>query len=125
VARFSLYSIVVDRELRGHFAIGVLRGQAKIAGVWLREATREAWSAAYFLAQQTARRLKGAYEIVAAGIGDPSREGAAQAGFRIMSGPPVYLLDKKRKLSLSPDFQFQISDDDGVFLDTGTASYWT
>jgi hypothetical protein len=125
VARFSLYGIVDRGELRGHFAISVLRGQARVAGVWLREPSREAWAAAYFLARQTALRLKGAYEIVAVGSEGASRSGAAEAGFRIMQGPFVYLLDKHGKLSLSPEFQFQLCDDDAAFSDTGTASYWT
>jgi len=125
VARFRLYGIVDGPELRGHFAIGVLRGQARIAGVWMREPSHEAWAAAYFLALQTALGLDGAYEIVAVGSEGTSRGGAAQAGFRIMQGPLVYMLDKKKKLALSPEFQFQLSDDDRAFLDTGAASYWT
>ena len=124
-ARFSLYGIMDDHKSRGHFAMSVSRGQARVAGVWLREPTQEAWAAAYVLAQQTALRLKGAYEIVTAGSEGPSRQGAAQAGFRIMPGPLVYLLDKKRKLSLSSEFQFQLSDDDAAFHDTGMASYWS
>lgn len=125
VARFSLYGIVENGELRGHFAISVLRGQARVAGVWLREPVHETWAAAYYLAQQTALRLKGAYEIVAIGSEGPSRGGVAEAGFRTMQGPFVYLLDKRRKLPLSPEFQFQICDDDVAFRDSGTASYWT
>ena len=125
VARFSLYGIVDNGELRGHFVISVLRGQARLAGVWLREPTRETWAAAYFLTHRTALHLKGVYEIVTIGSEGPSREGAYEAGFRIVQGSSVYLLDKRRKLNLSPEFQFQLCDDDAAFLDSGTASYWT
>jgi hypothetical protein len=124
-ARVSVYGIVNGDELQGHFAISVVRGQARLAGIWLREPSREGWTATFFLAQQAARRLKGANEIVAAGVDGISAESAAQAGFQIRQGPPVYLLNKKGKLSLPADFQFQIVDDDGVFLDTGKPDYWT
>jgi hypothetical protein len=129
--RFGLYGIVAGTAGTqsgaqvGHFAIGVVRGQARVAGIWLREPTEEAWSAAYALAQQTALRLKGVCEIVAAGSSDSSRRGAAQAGFRILQGPPVYVLDKKKKLPPSPEIQFQLCDDDAAFLDAGTVSYWS
>ncbi|MEO8051851.1 MAG: hypothetical protein ABI833_15645 [Acidobacteriota bacterium] len=125
VARFRLYGILDEGEAKGHFAVGVVRGQARIAGVWLRQPTCEAWTAAYLLAQQTAMRMKEACEIVAVGSEGPSRLGAVQAGFRILQGPVVYMLDKKKKLSLSPEFQFQLSDDDGAFLDTGATAYWS
>jgi len=124
VVRFSLRGIVDGNEQMGHFAIGALRGQARVAGVWLRKPSSEAWTAAYSLAQQAALGLKDAYEIVAIGREGPSREGATLAGFRMKPGSPVFMLDKTGKLSLAPGFQFQLSDDDAAFLDTGTASYW-
>jgi len=125
VTRFRFYSIANGGERMGHFAISIVRGQARVAGVWLREPTQEAWPAAYFLSQQAALRLNGTYEVVATGSKGFSREAAAQAGFRIMPGPTVYVLDKKKKLSLSPDFQFQLCDSDAAFLDPGTTSYWS
>jgi hypothetical protein len=124
-ARFSLYGIMADRELKGHFVVSVLRGQARVAGVWLREPIQEAWTAAFFLARQAASALKGINEIVVFGSESPSREGAAAAGFRILQGPVVYLLDKQNRLSVSPNFQFQLADGDLAFLDSGRSSYWT
>lgn len=125
VARFGLYGIVDGRERMGHFAISLLRGQARIAGVWLRNPGQDDWAAAYFLAQEAALRLKGANEIVVVGCEGYSHEAAVQAGFRVLQGSPVYVLNKKKKLQLSPEFQFQLSDNDAAFLDSGTASYWT
>jgi hypothetical protein len=126
LTQFHLFSIVDGQDQKGHFAISVLRGQARVAGVWLREPATDAWSAAYFLAQQVALRSKAANEIVAVGSEDtPSQSGAAQAGFRIAQGPTVYLLDKRKKLSLPRNFQFQLSDSDAAFLDSGTVSYWS
>jgi hypothetical protein len=105
--------------------MGVLRGQARVAGVWLHDPDPEAWQAAFSLAQQTARGLEGACEIVAAGTEGASEQAAARSGLRIMGYTPVYLLNKKRKLALPPDFQFQFADNDEFFLDVGQASYWT
>ena len=120
-----LYGIFDGAEIKGHFAICLLRGQARIAGVWLREPTLESYTAAYFMAAGAARCLPGANEIAAVGTKGVSGEGAARAGFQVAEGPWVYLLDKKKKLSLPADFQFQPSDDDEAFLDYGVANYWT
>jgi hypothetical protein len=119
-----LHGIQDKHGLKGHFAIGILRGQARIAGVWLREPDREAWQAAFALAQQAATRLEGACEVVAAGTEGISEQGAARAGLRIIRHTPVYLLNTKGKLALPPDFQFQLSDDDAFFVDPGHSSYW-
>jgi hypothetical protein len=121
----TLFGLFDGTNLQGHFAICVLRGQARIAGVWLRESTQDSYAAAYFLAQKAARLLPGANEVAAVGSKGISGDGAAQAGFKIREGPWVYLLDKKKKLSLPADFQFQPSDDDEAFLDYGVANYWT
>ncbi len=125
VMQARLYSIRDNRGPRGHFAIGVLCGQARVAGVWLQDPGREAWQAGFSLAQQTAARLEGACEIVAAGTEGDSEQGAARSGLRIIGHIPVYLLNKKGKLTLPPDFQFQLADNDGFFLDSGSDSYWT
>jgi hypothetical protein len=123
VMRIRLYSIQDKCGPKGHFAIGVLRGQARVAGVWLREPDGDAWQAAFSLAQEAAMRLDCAYEIVAAGTEGPSQEGATRSGLRILGDTPVYLLNKKGRLTLPPNFQFQLSDDDGLFLDSGDSSF--
>jgi hypothetical protein len=125
VMPIRLYGIQNKRGPQGHFAIGVLRGQARTAGVWLRNPDPDAWQAAFSLAQQAASRLEGACEIVAAGTQGSSEQAAARSGLRIVGHTPVFLLNKKGILDLPPDFQFQLSDDDGLFLDGGNSSYWT
>lgn len=120
-----LYGIFEDAQMQGHFALCVLRGQARIAGVWLREPSQQSYAAVYSLAIRAARGLPGANEVTAVGTKGMSGEGAERAGFDVTEGPWVYLLDKKKKLSLPADFQFQPSDDDEAFLDYGAANYWT
>jgi hypothetical protein len=133
-APFRFYKISEGGQRMGHFALSLVRGQARIAGVWLREASVEAWAAAYRLARNTARDLPGACEVVAVGSVGASGAGAEQAGFRILPGPTVYLLDKTKdktktdktkRLPLGEDFQFQLCDSDAAFLDSGAASYWS
>lgn len=123
--RVHLYAIQLEGEPAGHFAIAVVRGQGRVAGVWLREATSETWKSALSLAQKTASGLDGVNEIAIAGTAGVSEEAAQRSGLQIAGHTPVYLLNKKGKLALPPDFQFQLSDDDGLFRDTGTAAYWT
>jgi hypothetical protein len=122
---YELHGIANERGLQGYFAIGLLRGQARIAGVWLRNPSEEGWCIAYTLAQQTARQLGAANEVVVRGSVGVSEQAASQTGLRIMKQTPVYLLNKKGKLTLPDDFQFQMCDDDTAFLDSGQASYNT
>jgi hypothetical protein len=119
VMKMRLHSIQDKSGPKGHFAIGVLRGQARIAGVWLRNPDPEGWQAAFSLAQRAATQLKEACEILVAGTEGPSEQGAARSGLRITGYNPVYLLNKKGKLTLPQNFQFQLSDDDRLFLDSG------
>jgi hypothetical protein len=122
---FRVYSISEGAQTMGHFALSVVRDQARVAGVWLREAGREAWAAAYHLARITAQDLPGTCEVVATGSVGPSGEGVSQAGFRVLPGPTVYLLNKTKRLPLGKDFQFQLCDSDAAFLDSGVPSYWS
>jgi hypothetical protein len=125
VMRIHLYGIQNARGLQGHFAIGVLRGQARVAGVWLREPNSESWQAAFTLAQQTALRLVDACEVVITGTEGVSEQAASRSGLRIIRHTPVYMLNKKGKLTLAPNYQFQLSDDDGLYLDSGDPSFLT
>jgi hypothetical protein len=123
--QIRLYRMLDKGGSKGHFAIGLLRGQVRVAGVWLRDPDRETWQAAFSLAQQAARRLDKAYEIVAAGTEGLSEHAAIRSGLRIARYTPVYLLNKNGKFALPPDFQFQLADNDGLFLDLGTSTFWT
>ena len=123
--KYQLHGVANEQGLQGCFVTGVLRGQARVAGVWLLNPAEENWRRAYLLAQQAARRLSGANEIVARGSVGVSEQAAAEAGFRIMKHTPVYLLNKKGRLTLPEDFQFQLCDDDTAFLDSGQTSYYT
>lgn len=124
-ARFSLHGVMNESGLQGHFVIGVVRGQARVAGVWLREPSQGNWRIAYTLARRTAMKLGDAFELAARGTKGPSAIAAAESGLRLIDSAPVYLLNKKSNFTFPGDFQFQFADDDEAFLDTGSATYYT
>jgi len=124
-AKFFFYAIRETDRPRGHFAVSLVRGQARLAGVWLTRPDADAWGQAFVLATRAAQDLAGANEFVAEGTPGPAAQGAARAGLRVIDGPPVYLLNKAGRLVLPEGFQFQLSDDDEAFLDTGSSTYWT
>jgi hypothetical protein len=67
----------------------------------------------------------GACEFVAKGVEGAAERSAISAGLRVVAKAPVFVLDKKGLFAPPPEFQFQLIDDDGAFLDVGRANYLT
>jgi hypothetical protein len=124
-ADFTLWQIAESNVSIGFFSLALVRGQARIAGLWLRDSKQETWKTAYLLAQRTARSIKSVFEIVAGGTEGVSAEAATQAGLRVRETVPVYLFVPKSKCNFPEGFQFQLADDDEAFLDSGSYSYLT
>lgn len=124
-AGYRFYSLTRAGEPAGLVLMSSVRGQARVAGVWLSEASDESFGAAYTLSQRVARDISGAYEFVAKGVEGAAGRAAAAAGLRVVSRGPVFVLDKKSRFTPPADFQFQLIDDDGSFLDIGRANYLT
>jgi len=126
VARVHFYQMREGNTPRGHFVLSVIRGQARLAGLWLREMKPEFARPAYALAQAEGGKLEGANEFTAAGSGVVTEQAARESGLRLAGEmTPVFLLNKKKNLTLPPDFQFQPVENDGFFLDDGSYSYLT
>jgi hypothetical protein len=126
VARVLFYQMREGTAPRGHFVLSVIRGQARLAGLWLRETKPEFARPAYALAQAEGRKLEGANEFTAAGSGPVTEQAAREAGLHLAGETtPVFLLNKKKNLTLPPDFQFQLVENDGFFLDDGSYAYLT
>lgn len=123
--RYRLYGLQNQNGLQGYFVLGLVRGQARITNLALLEPCFENWRAAFTLAQEAALRDNDANEIVAMGSKGITEDAAAQAGLRILTHTPVYLLNKRGRLSLAADFQFQMSDVDNGFFDSGQILYST
>jgi hypothetical protein len=109
------------RHEEGWFALSVVQKQARIVGVWLKDASPANWRSAYLAAQQAARAITDTCEISAAGSAGTSEAAAQQAGFRIVRREPVYLL-QKAGAPLMP-FEFQLADNDEFFLSTGGPAF--
>lgn len=125
IANFGLWRILESGKPIGFFSLAVVRTQARVGGIWLREAKKEYWRVAYSVAQRTARSMSGVFEILAGGSKGPSGEAAARAGLRIRSELPVFVLETKGKPSIPDDFEFQLLDDDSAFRDSGADLYLT
>ena len=99
----------------GCFTLCTVQRQARIAGVWLREASAEQFRIAYLLARREAHAAGEAAELLAGGFDTASREGAGLAGFRGFAYTPVFLYDKPGRLA-GAHLQFQLADNDLMFL---------
>jgi hypothetical protein len=105
--------------------LSLVRGQARVAGVWLTDASEESYRGAYVLAHRVARGMAGACELAAKGTEGASERGAISAGLRMVSKAPVFVLNKKARFTPPAEFQYQLIDDDGAFLNIGRANYLT
>jgi hypothetical protein len=120
-----LYGLRSAGRPEGHVLLSLVRGQARLSGVWLREAAEANWRAAFLLAQCAARGIPGACEIAAKGSQGVSGSAATQAGLRMVATAPVFLLSKQKRFAPPSGFQFQLIDDDGAFLDIGRTDHLT
>ncbi len=125
VVRYRLYGIADESGPQGHFALGVVRGQARLSALSLQNAGLESLRNAYTLAQQTALGLTDACEIAVSGTAGVSGDAAIEAGLRMIQTTPVYFFSKNGKFAFPENFQFQLSDDDAAFLDIGAAAFYT
>jgi hypothetical protein len=116
-----LYRLLANGNNEGWFALSVVQKQARIAGLWLKEASPANLRSAYLAAQQVAGSIADAYEISAAGSAGASEMAAEQAGLRIVRREPVYLL-QKAGAPLMP-FEFQLADNDEFFLSRGGPAF--
>jgi hypothetical protein len=122
-ARFRVYDLKQRGETAGYVLLSLVRGQARVAGLWLPGASETSWCAAFALAQGVARKMGSSYELIAKGVEGASERAAVSAGLRMVAKAPVFVLDRKGVFAPPPEFQFQLIDDDGAFLDIGRANY--
>jgi hypothetical protein len=125
VVQYRLYGIANESGPQGHFALGTLRGQARLSALSLRNAGLESLRNAYTLAQQTALGLTDAYEIAVSGTVGIGGNAAVEAGLRVIHTTPVYFFSQHGKFAFPENFQFQLSDDDAAFLDIGAVAFYT
>ena len=117
-ARFQSFHILERGRKSGFFSLAYIAGQARVAGVWLENPDVSCWRVAFQLAQKAALTYSDASEIVARTTGEASAIAASQAGMRLRGQAPVFLFRRASTSRLLP-LQFQMVDNDEVFLKTG------
>jgi hypothetical protein len=95
-----------------------------VAGVWLRRPSLENWRAAFRLAQDAALRHTEASELVARSALGVTGAAAEAAGMRLRARAPVFLFRKRWEAAPLP-LQFQMSDNDAVFLAERATAFLT
>jgi len=99
----------------GFLALSVVGMQARMAGAWLDDPSVENWRSALLLAQEAARLYTSAVEFICRCASEASTLAAGAAGLRERSRAPVFAFRKDGTSTPLP-IQFQMSDNDAVFL---------
>jgi hypothetical protein len=115
VARYLAFHILKGGQKLGFIALLTVREQTRVAGVWLENHSKENWRAAFHLLQDVALRCTSTSEVVARCSTQISASAACQAGMRVREQTPVFLFRKSKRGESLP-LDFQLSDNDSVFL---------
>lgn len=124
VARFLRFHIVNDGRKVGWFCLAEGRVQARVAGIWLEHSSPENWRIAFCLAQRAALDHTDACEIVARCATADSCSGAEQAGMKMRKRVPIFF-SRQNGASQLPPLQYQLCDDDAVFLNIDIVKFLT
>jgi hypothetical protein len=114
-ARIRVFQLLKDARLIGRIALSLIHHQLRIIGIWLSDPSLEARCAAYGLALRLAKGMDSAFEIVAMGSTSDSERAAVAAGLRVRDHTTVLWLPGKASVPSVP-FEFQMADNDGIFL---------
>jgi hypothetical protein len=120
----SAFLLVQGGVVHGYFLLSHVRGQTRIADLWIDSEMPENWETAYALAVSTAADDKRCCEVAAAVSTDPARSALETNGFMLRRRAPIYLLDSQRKLDNAP-LSLTLLDGDEWFLSDSGAPYWT
>ena len=112
-AAFDLYLVCDPIAPRALLLISEVRLQSRVAGLWLRDPDRAAWSEVYALAQRAAAEKGRTCEIVAKGTRGRSGDAAVSSGLRLFAEQTVYALSETQEPLAGLEFQW--CDDDWVF----------
>jgi hypothetical protein len=122
---FSAARIVYEGAPRGWFVLSRVAGQARVADLWVDSARSADWTAAYALAVQAAQRDREACELVASASTALAREGAGQAGLRLHHVEPIFVLDRKGRLTGPPPLDVTFLESDLAYLENPDYPYLT
>ena len=120
----SAFLLVQGGIVQGYFLLSYVRGQTRIADLWIDSEAPVDWEIAYALAVSTAADDKRCCEVAAAVSADGARSALETNGFELRRRDPIYLLDLHRKLDGAP-LSLTLLDGDEWFLSDSGAPYWT
>jgi hypothetical protein len=108
---------ILDAGLKtGFIGLAIAGEQARVALIRLNDPSPENWRRAFCLAHAAALKHTGASELVARGATEAGAAGAELAGMRVRAKTPVFLFRKKEGGAADLRLQFQLCDNDAVFM---------
>lgn len=122
-ARLLYFDILREGRKAGFFALSVVGQQARVAGLSVSEAAPDGWRTALHLLQQAALRHTISSELVIRTASEVVAGAASQAGMRLRESMPVFLFHKGEWGA--PPLDFQMWDNDAVFLGSDRAEFLT
>jgi hypothetical protein len=124
VAKCLAFEVRKNGQSVGQLALMVAQKQARLVGIWLADSTVESRRIAFELAQEAALRHSDACEMVARALSEETRSAAAAAGMRLRNRHAV-LVYKKRGSKPGLPLDFQLGDNDAIFLSDRGPSFST
>ena len=122
-ARFLYFDIFKEDRKSGFFALSVVGKQARLAGLSLEDPTPDGFRTAFHLAQETALRHTTTSELVIRTASDAMAEAATRAGMRLRNQTPVFFF--RNASEGAPPLEFQMWDNDAVFLGSDRTEFLT
>jgi len=116
-ARFQAYTVACAGEAKAYVISSIVKRQARVVGMWVRRQTDLDGLAAYCLVKRVlALTPEVRSVVVTAPHSSHMVESAVAAGFQLVRSVPVQFFQTSDTFHPSPDFHFQMVDDDGSFL---------
>jgi len=124
-AHLSGFEIVRGEESRGRLLLSRVRGQTRLAGLWLRSATLNDLQQAYRLATRAASQTHEANEMVAFASTAAECRALASCGFRERDVRPLFVHDPAGRLPRDVPLVWNPINDDAAYVDDPANPYRT
>jgi hypothetical protein len=124
-AQLSGFEIVRGEESRGRLLLSRVRGQTRLAGLWLRTATLHDLQQAYRLATRAASLTPEASEVVAFASTATECRALVSCGFRERDVRPLFVHDPAGRLPRDVPLVWNPINDDAAYVDDPANPYRT
>ena len=124
-AQLSGFEIVRGEESRGRLLLSRVRGQTRLAGLWLRTSTLHDLQQAYRLATRAASETGEASEMVAFASTAAECRALVSCGFRERDIRPLFVHDPAKRLPRDVPIVWNPINDDAAYVDDPANPYRT